>query len=71
VRVRLGPIEVPDSEALRQLIDPSTNYLRVMASRPAMAEVDWGGLSLVSTGPDVYAPTAYSATFSLSTAAPI
>lgn len=41
-RVRLGPIEVPNPDQLRQLIDRSTNTVRLQAWRAAAVEIDWG-----------------------------
>lgn len=41
-RVRLGPIEVPNPEQLRQLIDRSTNTVRLQAWRVAAVEIDYG-----------------------------
>lgn len=39
MRVRLGPIEVTDPP----LVEVATNTVTVIASRPAIVELDWGG----------------------------
>jgi hypothetical protein len=59
VRVRLGPIELPDAERAAEWIDPRTNTVHVVASRTATVEWDPGSPDgLVSTPPDVFAPVA-------------
>jgi hypothetical protein len=68
VRVRLGPIEVPDPTS-REAIDPSTNTVRLVAWRPALIELDYGGPDvLVSTGPDTFGPAARGGRLALASA---